>query len=91
MKPIKDRTYRAFCAACLILAVMGMCTGMIVQMSLDWREFGPLPALVPLVFFSIPGLIYPILSKIGWVDGFYKYDEDEIGALEEFHKDIRRR
>lgn len=27
MKPIKDRTYRSFCAASLIIGVLGMCIG----------------------------------------------------------------
>ena len=88
MKPVKDRKYRAFSAICLILAAIGMCIGMIVQITLDWREAGPLPLLVPLLFFSIPALIHPILYKIGVVNGYYKYDEEELRALEEFYKDI---
>ena len=86
---IKDRNYRSFAACSLILGVVGMCAGMIIQMVLDWREAGPLPALLPLLVGALPGLFYPLLYKIGIVDGYYNYTDDELGALEEFRKDLQ--
>ena len=85
---IKDQTYRKFCCTCLILAVIGMMVGMIVQMALDWREAGPLPLILPLIVFSTPSLIHPLLCRIGIVDGYFNYTQEELSALKEFYKDI---
>ena len=85
MRPIRDRTFRSWTVCIMLIGVFVLCAGMLLHMAgYDWF----LIAIGLAMIFAL-GILHPLLFRLGIVDGYYKYDADEIKALREFHEDIQ--